>query len=61
MVLKNDGEDKFDLSREERRGTTLSRGEEYHKYIKQQECNWIGHILRRNYLLNHVIEEKIET
>jgi hypothetical protein len=39
MVLKNDGEDKFDLSREERRGTTLSRGEEYHKYIKQQECN----------------------
>jgi hypothetical protein len=24
--------------------------------IKRRKANWIGHILRRNYLLKHVIE-----
>jgi hypothetical protein len=28
--------------------------------IKRRKVNWIGHILRRNCLLKHVIEEKIE-
>jgi hypothetical protein len=28
--------------------------------IKRRKANWIGHILRRNCLLNHVIEGKIE-
>src|SRR5215470_11221874 len=28
--------------------------------IKRRKANWIGHILRRNYLLKHVIEGKIE-
>ena len=28
--------------------------------IKRREVNWIGHILRRNCLLKHVIEGKIE-
>jgi hypothetical protein len=28
--------------------------------IKRRQANWIGHILRRNYLLKHVIEGKIE-
>ena len=28
--------------------------------IKQRKANWIGHILRRNCLLKHVIEGKIE-
>jgi hypothetical protein len=28
--------------------------------IKRSKTNWIGHILRRNCLLKHVIEEKIE-
>jgi hypothetical protein len=27
--------------------------------IKRREANWIGHILRRNFLLKHVIEGKI--
>jgi hypothetical protein len=27
--------------------------------IKRRKANWIGHILRRNCLLKHVIEEKI--
>jgi hypothetical protein len=27
---------------------------------KRRKANWIGHILRRNFLLKHVIEGKIE-
>jgi hypothetical protein len=28
--------------------------------IKRRKANWIGHILRKNCLLKHVIEGKIE-
>ena len=28
--------------------------------IKRRKANWIGHILRRNCLLKHIIEEKME-
>jgi hypothetical protein len=28
--------------------------------IKRREPNWIGHVLRRNCLLKHVIEGKLE-
>jgi hypothetical protein len=28
--------------------------------IKRRKTNWIGHILRRNRLLTHVIEGKLE-
>jgi hypothetical protein len=28
--------------------------------IKRRKANWIGHILRRNWLLKHVIEGKTE-
>jgi hypothetical protein len=28
--------------------------------IKRRKANWIGHILRRNCLLKHVIEGKVE-
>jgi hypothetical protein len=28
--------------------------------IKRRKSNWIGHILRRNCLLKHVIEGKLE-
>jgi hypothetical protein len=28
--------------------------------IKRREANWIGHILRRNCLLKHVIEGQLE-
>jgi hypothetical protein len=28
--------------------------------IKRRKANWIGHILRRNGLLKHVVEGKIE-
>jgi hypothetical protein len=28
--------------------------------VKGRKANWIGHVLRRNCLLKHVAEEKIE-
>jgi hypothetical protein len=28
--------------------------------VKRRKANWIGHILRRNCLLKHVIEGKLE-
>ena len=28
--------------------------------MKRMKANWIGHILRRNFLLKHVIERKIK-
>jgi hypothetical protein len=28
--------------------------------INRRKANWIGHMLRRNYLLKHVIEGKLE-
>ena len=28
--------------------------------IKRRKSNWISHIVRRNYLLKHIIEGKIE-
>jgi hypothetical protein len=32
----------------------------YPTYNRKEEANWIGHILRRDCLLKHVIEGKIE-
>jgi hypothetical protein len=31
-----------------------------HRVNEEREANWIGHILRRNYLLKHVTEGKIK-
>jgi hypothetical protein len=36
------------------------RREEYRTYNKKRHANWVGHILRRNGLIKHVIEGKIE-
>jgi hypothetical protein len=36
------------------------RRETSHKQQKGRKANWIGHILRRNCLLKHVTEGKIE-
>jgi hypothetical protein len=45
------------------RNELLQRGREERNIlqtVKGRKPNWIGHILRRNCLLNHVIERKIE-
>jgi hypothetical protein len=35
-------------------------GKEYPNTIKRRKANWIGHIVRRNCLLKHAIEGKLE-
>ena len=51
----------MNLSCEKLRNTALSLGgQEYPTYNKRRKGNWTGHILRRNCLLKHVIQEKIE-
>ena len=45
------------------RGVVATRGVVFTRGIKKDRnipYNWSGHILRRNCLLNHVIEGKIE-
>jgi hypothetical protein len=59
VVLEKNAEDKLDRSCEKWRSITQSEGgEEYRTYNKK--ANWIGHNLRRNCLLKHVIEGKLE-
>jgi len=57
-VLQKDGED----GRTHRlRNEEVLRSQEGDEYpTKRIKANWIGHILRRNCLLKHVIEGKIE-
>jgi hypothetical protein len=62
VVLEKNGEDQLDRSCEKWRSITQSQGgEEYPTYNKKKrKANWIGHILRRNCLLKHVIEGQLE-
>jgi len=61
MVLKKDGEKLYDRSCEKCRSVTKGQGERniLHRG-KWRKANWIGHILRRNCVLKHVIEGKLE-
>jgi hypothetical protein len=58
-MLEKDGEDQLDGSNEKLRSIMYSQGQEYPTYNKKK-ANWIGHILRRNCLLKHIIERKIK-
>jgi hypothetical protein len=61
VILNKDGEDQLDWSCEKWESIAQSQnGEEYHTYSKKRKVNCIGHILRRNCLLKHVIKGKIE-
>jgi ribosomal 50S subunit-associated protein YjgA (DUF615 family) len=61
VVLEKNGEDQLDRS--VRNEEVLHRVKEerniVHK-VKRRKANWIGHILRRNCLLKHVIEGELE-
>ena len=60
VVLQKDGEDQLDRSCENEE--VLLRVNEQRKIlheIRKRKANWIGHILRRNCLLQQVIEGKI--
>jgi len=57
VVLEKDGEDRL--------GRSCEKNEMFHNVneemyvpdtLKRRKVNWIGHILRRNCLLKHVIE-----
>jgi hypothetical protein len=59
VVLEKNGEDQLDRSCEKLSITQSQGGEEYPTYNKKKKANWIGHIVRRNRLLKHVIEGKL--
>jgi hypothetical protein len=59
VVLKKDGENHLDQSREKRRSIIQSQGGQEYPTYNNNNANWIGHILHRAYLLNHVVEGKI--
>ena len=59
--MEKDGEGQLDVSCDKWRSVTDSwPGEEYPTYSNRRKGNWIGHILRRNCLLKHITEGKIE-
>jgi len=58
VVLEKDGEDQLDRLCEKWRSITQSQGAE--EYPTWNKANWIGHILRRNCILQGVIEGKIK-
>ena len=61
MVLEKDGEDKLnDRVRKEELLKKVKEERNVLQTIKWREANWLGHILRRNYCLKHIIEKKIE-
>jgi hypothetical protein len=61
MVLKKDGKNLFDRSCEKCRSVTKGQGERNILHTGNgRKANWIGHILRRNYVLKHVTEGKLE-
>jgi hypothetical protein len=60
VVLENNG-DHLDRPCEKWGSITQSQGERNILHtVKRRKANWIGHILRRNCHLKHVIEGKIE-
>ena len=63
-MLENDGGDKFDQSCKRFRCFTQSQAvKKYPTYKKKKEikkATWIVHILRRNCLVRHITEGKIE-
>jgi len=58
VALKKDGEDQLDRSYE-RRSITKGQEEKEHK-INRRKANWFGYIFRRNCLVKHVIDGKVE-
>jgi hypothetical protein len=59
VVLEKDGEGQIDRLCEKLR-SLIEEDRNILRTIKRRKTNWIGHIWRRNCLLKHVIEGKIE-
>jgi len=58
--MEKDTEDQLYWSCEKWSITSGQVGEDILQTIKRSKFKWIGHILRRNYLLKHNIEGKTE-
>jgi hypothetical protein len=59
-LRETNGEDQLDRSCEKWRSITQSQGGEKYPTYNKKKKDWIGHMLRRNCLLKHVIEGKLE-
>jgi hypothetical protein len=59
-MLDKDGEDQLDRSCEKRVLKRIQAERNILHTTKRTKAKWIGHILRRNCLLKHVIFRKIE-
>ena len=61
MVLEKDGEDSWtDHVRNEEVLLTVNEQRNILHEIRKRKANWFGHILRRNCLLQQIIEGKIK-
>ena len=61
MVLEKDGEDELDQSYQKCRSIhTIKEAVNILYTLKRRKADWIGHILRRNCLKEHVIDRKIK-
>jgi hypothetical protein len=59
-MLEKDGENQTDRGRNEELLHRVKEERNIVHTIKSTKANWIGHVLRRNCLLKHVIEGKLE-
>jgi hypothetical protein len=60
VVLEKDGEDQVDRSVKHEALQRVKKKKNIIHKMKGRKADWIGHILRRNCLLKHVTEGKIE-
>jgi predicted ATPase len=60
VLVVKDAVDQMDRSCEKLRSINKSQGGQEYSINNKNKANWIGHILRRNCLLKHVIGEKLE-
>ena len=60
MVLEKAGGDQLDRTCEKRSVTKSGMERNVLQTMKRREAKWIGHMLRRNCLLKHVNEGKVE-
>ena len=58
VALKKDGEDQLDRSYER---WSVAKGQEEREHkMKRRKADWFGHIFRRNCLVQHVVDGKVE-
>jgi hypothetical protein len=57
VVVEKDGEDRLERSCENEEAIHRGKMENILNKIKRKTGDWIGHILRMNCLLRHVVEE----